>query len=90
MTFAILTKEKMPEATLDSISRIEKINGRDFYVYETDIKFLDLNKNKTIFKSVRYSTPLINSDFVINATYVNRIDEKEIMEAIKSVEISSK
>lgn len=89
MIFDILTKEKMAEATLDSISRIEKINGRDFYIFETNIKFLDLNQNKTIFKSVRYSTPLMNSDFVINVSYVNQIDEKEIIDAIKSIKISS-
>ncbi|GAA0732524.1 hypothetical protein GCM10009430_45740 [Aquimarina litoralis] len=77
----------MESATLDSISRIEKINGTKFYVFETNVQLLDLNKKNTNLKSLRYSTLINNTDFVIDADYLNRIDEKEILNSIKSIKI---
>lgn len=88
MTFDILTKEKMAEATIDSASRIEKINGIDFYVFETNINLLDLNNNKANFKSLKYSTPLDKLDFVIDISYANQMDEEDILETIESLTIN--
>ncbi len=77
----------MEGAILDSISRIEEINGTKFYVFETNVQLLDLNKNNTNLKSLRYSTLINNEDFVIDAGYLNGIDEKEILNSIKSIKI---
>lgn len=90
ITFDILNKEKIPESKIDTTSRIEMINDINFYVFETNVKLLDLKNNKTNFKILRYSTPLKNLDFVINAGYVNQIDEEKILESIKSIKISKK
>ena len=90
MTFDILQKEKMQESEIDSTSRMEKINGIDFYVFETNINFLDLSNNKANFKSTRYSTPLDRLDLVINIKYANQVDEKDILETIESIKINKK
>jgi hypothetical protein len=90
ITFDILNKEKIPESKIDTTSRIEMINDINFYVFETNIELLDLKNNKTNFKILRYSAPLKNLDFVINAGYVNQIDEEKILESIKSIKISKK
>ena len=90
INFDILNKEKIPESKIDTSSRIEKINDINFYVFETNVKLLDLKNNKINFKILRYSTPLKNLDFVINAGYVNQIDEEKILESIKSIKISKK
>lgn len=90
MTFDILQKEKMQESEIDSTSRMEKINGIDFYVFETNINLLDLNNNKANFKSIRYSTPLHSLDFVINIKYANQVDEKDILETIESIKINKR
>ena len=90
INFDILNKEKIPESKIDTTSRIEMINDINFYVFETNVKLLDLKNNKINFKILRYSTPLKNLDFVINAGYVNQIDEEKILESIKSIKISKK
>ena len=90
MTFDILQKEKMQESEIDSTSRIEKINGIDFYVFETNINLSDLNNNKATFKSIRYSTPLHRLDLVINIKYANQVDEKDILETIESIKINKR
>ncbi|MFN3639526.1 MAG: hypothetical protein ACK4UK_01275 [Flavobacterium sp.] len=90
MTFDILTKEKIPEATIDSTSRKENINGINFYVFEKNINFLDDNKNMANFKFLRYSTPLEEMEFVINVKYANRVDEKDLLATIRSIKINKK
>lgn len=89
-TFDILNKAKLSEYKLDSTSRIEKINNIDFYVFETNVKLLDLNKNKANFKTLRYSTPLNELDYVINVDYVNKLDEEIILKSINSLIIEKK
>ena len=89
-TFKVLQKEKLPESTIDSTSRIEKINKIEFYVFETNINLLDLNNKNANFKSLRYSTLLNDVDFVINVDYVNKIDEKELADIIESIIIIKK
>lgn len=89
-SFDVLSKEKMPNSKIDSTSRREKINGIEFYVYETNISFMDLKNNPTNFKTLKYSTPLNDSDFVIDISYVNNIDEELILNTVKSIKINKK
>jgi hypothetical protein len=89
-TFDMLNKTKMSNSTLDTISRIENINNTKFYVFESNNNFLDLNNNKAKFTILRYSTPLENMDFVINAEYDNQTDERKIKKSIESIIINKK
>ena len=87
--FDVLKKKtlEMDGATIDSISKIEKINGIEFYVFETNIYLRDLNNTKTNLKSLRYSTLIENQDLVIDASFVDQNDSIEIKKSIKSIQI---
>ena len=87
--FDVLKKKtnEMEGATIDSVSRIEKINGIDFYVFETNIYLRDLNNTKTNLKSLRYSTVVDNQDLVVDASFINQNDSIDINKSIRSIKI---
>jgi hypothetical protein len=94
--FDALAKEtlEMEGATVDSTSTINKINGIDFYVFETDVTFKDLNGKNANLKSIRYRTLIGNLDLVIDVgyfsldpTYSIASEEKELHRSLKSVKI---
>ena len=87
--FNILAKQtsEMDGATIDSLSNIKKINGIEFYIFETNVYLLDLNNNQVNLKSLRYSTPIGNQDLVIDASFINQADGVDIIESLKSLRI---
>ena len=75
-------------AKIDSTSRIQKINGVKYYVFETNLHMLDLNNTNTRMKSLRYSTNIDTSDIVIDASYINQKDGLDIENSLRSLTIS--
>lgn len=89
ISFSALQKTMDSEMSLDSLSRIQEINGTKFYVFETKVTFLDSVGQKFNLKSIKYNTLLGKTNFMVDGGFINEKDGEEILNSIKSINIKN-
>ena len=89
ITFSALQKTIDSEMSLDSLSRIQEINGTKFYVFETNVTFLDSVGQKFNLKYIKYNTLLGKTNFMVDGGYIDENDGEEILNSIKSINIKN-
>ncbi len=73
-------KAQMPDARVDTLTTIEKIDGLDFHVLKTKITY----PNKMILNALMFSRLFDKKEFSINLIYVNEEKGEQMLDAWKN------